>query len=136
MPRQLPSLSVPCMAAWYAKAHLEWKHLRSHDSHCRVDELDLDLAHSFKWTPAVGPVATPACGFSKKATFWRSLARRFEEVAVLLVRASSATTLILLRHVVKAWSKTTMVLASGCDESELGAMVKASTESLGVQSML
>ena len=39
-------------------------------------------------------------------------------------------------HFVKAWSKTMTVLALSSGESESGAMVKASTESLGVQSML
>ena len=84
-----------CMAAWYAKARREWAHLCCQD--------DRDRAHRFKWAPAVGAIAAPSCGFSKQATFWRSLARRFQEVCALLSRLNSTSCSLIVRHVVKAW---------------------------------
>ena len=66
-------------------------------------------------------------GSSKKAIFWRSLARRFQETASLLARLNPSNCSIIVRHLVKAWDALARFTATDDANAAANAWLHAMT---------
>ena len=92
-----------CMSVWYSKAREEWHALTAHETSHRVLSSYVASDARFKWSPAAGAIATPGTGATRSATHWRSVARRFQEVANLLERPTADKAALISRHLSKVW---------------------------------
>ena len=75
---------------WYKLAHSEWESLTGRASY--TDQ------PTFKWQHAAGTPAKQQCGATSSSVAWRSLARRFDEAAILLRKAAAQATSPVGRH--------------------------------------